>query len=207
MARFSAHSRLDHVVFASPQLRVPSRASAVPLAAFVFSASLLPSKQARSLSSPENRAPAALKNDGIAAFRLWKQRARSQSIDHSAKREKRADRIAPPRDRANATRHAISPLPGRESVRNREFAMPSPHRAHGRSPPTRSRAHTIAETIRIDRVRSVVSPASRLAATNNEYRYAHTLPSSARAGARPSLLSANPWPAGSRSIFRPMRHN
>src|SRR2546430_17734355 len=102
MARFSAHSRLDHVVFASPQLRVPSRASAVPLAAFVFPASLLPSKQARSLSSPENRAPAALKNDGIAAFHLWKQRAPSQLIDHSAKREKRP---------IESLRLAIAPMP------------------------------------------------------------------------------------------------
>src|SRR5438046_9274156 len=137
MARFSAHSRLDHVVFASPQLRVPSRASAVPLAAFVFPASLLPSKQARSLSSPENHALAGLKNDGIAAFRLWKRRAPSQSVDHSAKREKRADRIALPRDHANATTHAISPLPDRESVPNREFAMPPLCRAHGPSPPIR----------------------------------------------------------------------
>src|SRR6266567_370260 len=137
MARFSTHLRLDHVVCASPQLRVPSRASAVPLAAFVFPASLPPSKQERSLSWPENRALAALKNDEIAAFRPWKQRAPSQSVDHSAKREKRADRIAPPRDRANATTHAISPLPGHESVPSREFAIPPLYRAHGRSPPTR----------------------------------------------------------------------
>src|SRR5438132_10010272 len=137
MARFSTHSRLDHVVCAFPQLRVPSRGWAAPLAAFVFRASLPPSKQARSLSSPENRAPVALKNDGIAAFRLWKQRALSQSTDHAAKREKKADRSVPPRDSANATTHAISLLPGRESVPSREFAMLPPYRAHGRSPPTR----------------------------------------------------------------------
>src|SRR5438132_14330014 len=98
MARFSAHSRLDHVVFASPQLRVPSRASAVPLAAFAFPASLLPSKQARSLSSPETRAPTALKNDGIAVFHLRKQRAPSQLIDPSTTRQNTADRNPPTRD-------------------------------------------------------------------------------------------------------------
>src|SRR5207247_4884642 len=115
------------------------------LAAFVSPANPPPSKQALSLSSPQNPAPAAPKNDGIAAFRRERQRARSQSIDHSAKREKRADRIALPRDHANATTRAISLLPGRESVPNREFATSPPHRVHGRSPPKQLRAHTTLE--------------------------------------------------------------
>src|SRR5437773_637084 len=137
MARFSTHSQLDRVVCASPPPALPFPALAPPSAPFLFPGHFPPSKQAADFTVAENPRPRRPENDGIAAFRLWKQRAPSRSIDHSAKREKRADRIARPRDRANATRHAISPLPDRQSVPNREFAMLPPYRAHGRSPPIR----------------------------------------------------------------------
>src|SRR5437868_3434615 len=203
MVRSSVRARPGHAFSASLPPHVPSLASVVPLAAFAFPAILLPLSQVLPLSSPENHAPAVLRNDEIAASRPVLRHAQSQAAGRFAKCERKAGRNAALRGRANTTGPVTAPLPGHESGPSRGFAISLPCRVPDRLRLITLHAHTIAETIPVDPARSVVSLTSRPARAGNVCRYAHIPPSSRKAGVIPSSPSASLWSAQSQNTSRP----